>query len=543
MRHAAVALATVAILAPAAASPQGLEIDHKAVGCIVVGKYPKMNACFTPASNVARGRVYFRPEGVTSWYYVEMKTDQPCYTGVLPKPGKKLVGKKIEYYVESQDKTFNASRTAEYDPVVVRSAQECKKQVPVAPFLNNASVAVFPSLPAGFAAGGIGTGAVLGIVGAGAAAAGTAAIVASNGNDTTTTTVAVGVTTSTTVATTTTTTTTTLAPRTNRPPFAVLTTSPDPPQGFGPLTVTFDMCKSTDPDGDPLNFFFDFGDGAKASGSCLESHTYQASFRAAGNVRALDRSYAMEGCAVDAGLLSACRDRTVVAKTPCPGAPSVALAPLPPIVFSCPAMLPVQASTTNAGAVTFCATPVDHSFCGLGSFPPFTTTPICAAGVASGSTYSATLTLSSFECYRVTADASGCGGTTTSAPGLVLAEGCGLRSTARPQAPGVLWSSDLGMEGARLQMIVNGEPPSLVEHGRTAGMSRVVDGENRIEAVLVETAGRAGTWTIELSDAESIQAGSIRVVAGEVESIGATAVTFRLKGEAGERVVFTFLRR
>ena len=35
---------------------QGLEIDHKAVGCIVVGKYPKMNACFTPASSLARSR-------------------------------------------------------------------------------------------------------------------------------------------------------------------------------------------------------------------------------------------------------------------------------------------------------------------------------------------------------------------------------------------------------------------------------------------------------------------------------------------------------
>src|SRR3982751_3105546 len=104
---------------------QGVEIDHKAVGCIVVGKYPKMNACFTPGPNLARGRVYFRPEGTTSWYYVDMKSDAPCYAGILPKPGKKLVGKKIEYYVEGQDKTFNASRTAEFDPIVVNSAQEC----------------------------------------------------------------------------------------------------------------------------------------------------------------------------------------------------------------------------------------------------------------------------------------------------------------------------------------------------------------------------------------------------------------------------------
>ena len=63
----------LATLTPTIALSQGLEIDHKAVGCIVVGKYPKMNACFTPAASLARSRVYFRPEGNPSWYYVDMK--------------------------------------------------------------------------------------------------------------------------------------------------------------------------------------------------------------------------------------------------------------------------------------------------------------------------------------------------------------------------------------------------------------------------------------------------------------------------------------
>src|SRR6185369_5800158 len=286
----------------AIAHSEAVAIDHKAVGCIVVGKYPKMDACFSPAASLARSRVYFRPEGVPSWYYVDMKTDQPCFTGTLPKPGKKLIGKKIEYYVEAQNKAFEPARTAEFDPVVVKSAQECKKNIPVAPFLNNATVAVFPSVPAGFVgASAIGTAAVVGIVGAGAAAATTAVVVASNSNDTTTTTLAVGVTptsTTTTVPAPATTTTTTL-PSTNHAPFAVLNVSPDPPSGQGPLTVTFDLCKSTDADKDGLSFFFDFGDGAKATGSCLESHTYSATLRAADNVRAQDRSYTAEGCVVD----------------------------------------------------------------------------------------------------------------------------------------------------------------------------------------------------------------------------------------------------
>ena len=102
MTRRGVALSLAVFMCTAAtARPEAVAIDHKAVGCIVVGKYPKMNACFTPAAELARSRVYFRPEGVASWYYVDMKSDQPCFTGTLPKPGKKLVGKKIEYYVEA----------------------------------------------------------------------------------------------------------------------------------------------------------------------------------------------------------------------------------------------------------------------------------------------------------------------------------------------------------------------------------------------------------------------------------------------------------
>src|SRR5215831_16678554 len=178
IRRVLAAVAALGLLSGLAGA-QGLEVEHKAVGCIVVGKYPRMNACFEPKQGFARGRVYFRPEGVPTWYYVEMKSDTPCFAGILPKPGKKLVGQKIDYYVEGQDKSLNSGRTQEYAPIVVRTERECKKDV---------TVAVFPALPAGFVAGGIGTGAVLGIAAAGAAVAGTAVAISNNNNDNTTTT-------------------------------------------------------------------------------------------------------------------------------------------------------------------------------------------------------------------------------------------------------------------------------------------------------------------------------------------------------------------
>jgi hypothetical protein len=49
---------------------------------------------------------------------------------------------------------------------------------------------------------------------------------------------------------------------------------PEPPRGNSPLTVTFNMCASHDPDEDDLRFTFDFGDGATDSGFCRVSHTY-----------------------------------------------------------------------------------------------------------------------------------------------------------------------------------------------------------------------------------------------------------------------------
>src|SRR5262249_30505661 len=97
----------------------------------------------------------------------------------------------------------------------------------------------------------------------------------------------------------------------------------DPAVGLGPLTVIFDMCKSSDPDGDPLTFFFNFGDGSKTSGSsCIENHTYAAALRAAGDVRAQDVSYLFEGSAVDPSLASSSRSRTVTVQTPTPTPPA-----------------------------------------------------------------------------------------------------------------------------------------------------------------------------------------------------------------------------
>jgi PKD domain-containing protein len=550
-RHLATGIALLGLI-PGLAAAQGVEIDHKQVGCIVVGKYPKMNACFTPASQVARSRVYFRPEGTPSWYYVEMKSETPCYAGILPRPGKKLIGTKIDYYVEAQDRAFNPARTAEYAPVVVRSEQECKKDVPVAPFLNSATVAVFPAMPAGFVAGGIGTGAILGIAAAGAAVAGTAVAVSNNNNNGTTTTPAANTTTTAppaTSVTTTSITTTTVPSSTNHAPNAVLTTNPDPPQGNSPLTVHFDLCASKDPDGDPLKFFFDFGDGTTASGACAQDHIYTAtSLRASGGgVHAADTSFNFSGSVVDPGTLSGTRSRTVVVHPPVTTTttlpcvvPTMTLDPVGS--FGCVPSLNVPVSATTTGSTNqvnftlqftgFCYTPAVFDSTATVGGPPFSTTMTVKHGDG---------------CYVLTGFAiDACTGKQVPASNQPVqftvdsTYGCGGFRAARGT---VGWSSDLAVEGGRLQLALNGSSPAFPGRGRGYGTAHLRDGENRVEAVLIDSAGKPGLWRFDLMSSQAVVPGSIRVLSGDVVQTAADYVTFRLSGKTGERVMFVFQKK
>jgi hypothetical protein len=64
-------------------------------------------------------------------------------------------------------------------------------------------------------------------------------------------------------------------------------------------------------------------------------------------------------------------------------------------------------------------------------------------------------------------------------------------------------------------------------------------GETRIEATVVRAAGKAGKWRFDLAPG-AVRPGSLRVVAGDVALVTDSEIVFRLKGMAGERVVFAF---
>src|SRR5262249_9751815 len=54
----------------------------------------------------------------------------------------------------------------------------------------------------------------------------------------------------------------------------VASASVNPPKGSPPLTVAFSSAGSSDPDGDPITFSWDFGDGSAPSTAANPTHTY-----------------------------------------------------------------------------------------------------------------------------------------------------------------------------------------------------------------------------------------------------------------------------
>jgi hypothetical protein len=163
-------LGVIAAAMPTAVWSEAPAINHDGVGCIVVDKFPRLEARFLPAENVSRGRLRFRPSGGAHWYSVPMKQEAEAFVGVLPKPTPKL--KSLDYYVEVTATDFATGRTREYTPEVVSGLGACQADKITAGSLGSASIVLevppgAPAVPPGFSS--------LGIVSAAAAAAGAAA--------------------------------------------------------------------------------------------------------------------------------------------------------------------------------------------------------------------------------------------------------------------------------------------------------------------------------------------------------------------------------
>jgi hypothetical protein len=98
----------------------------------------------------------------------------------------------------------------------------------------------------------------------------------------------------------------------------------------------------------------------------------------------------------------------------------------------------------------------------------------------------------------------------------------------------------LGPRGTTGQLSLNGGGVGTVAAGGVEMRVQPRPGANHVEGVLTE--GRPGaTWRFDF--AEGLEPGTLAPLQGEVVQVTAESILFRLKGEVGERVSFSFRRK
>src|SRR3954468_15153690 len=102
----------VACLLAAASTAGAVDITHDPVHCVVADRFPQLTARFSPADDVARARVHFRPQGGAHWYSVPLRAEGDAFAAVLPKPRASLAT--LQYYIDVTGRDLQEARTEEY---------------------------------------------------------------------------------------------------------------------------------------------------------------------------------------------------------------------------------------------------------------------------------------------------------------------------------------------------------------------------------------------------------------------------------------------
>jgi hypothetical protein len=154
-RHGLV-LGVTALVTASAHAQTSPTIDHEAESCWLANEFPQLAAGIQPGAEVETAKVYFRSDKFADFYFVEMKMVAVAdFLAVLPKPGPET--ERVIYYVEAVDSSFSNARTAEFDPAV---SDPCKRR-PAAVIGSNPEIVVgatkagVAAIPPGFQATGI----------------------------------------------------------------------------------------------------------------------------------------------------------------------------------------------------------------------------------------------------------------------------------------------------------------------------------------------------------------------------------------------------
>jgi hypothetical protein len=543
-------------------------IQHAELDCLPNDQYPLLLANIDPGDEIRTCKAYFRSNQYPDFYYVEMEalsSEVNSFQAVLPMPAEETA--EVLYYLECVDQSFNGVRTEEYRSQVSASS-DCRRRNPAAAWFSggNPSVVVgatragMAAIPPGFKAagivgfvsaagvasgvgGGIGAGTIA-AVGAGAAAAATGAVVATGGSDDppSPATPSGEEPTSAPLA------TTPSAPpalptepaASNEPPQACFSVEPNPPTIEPGESIRLDASCSKADESDSgsdkiAKYAWDLGDGREREGRVITPvyrvagvYTVTLTVTDSGG-SALEAGHGwlqQEGPKSDTTSIEIKVEKKVDVEPPQPKQPVVAC--------------------FNAFPTSMCALQVDAS-CSTGPITSYdwvldyyddiqTKT---ATGVVVNTDWYPNCTASPSIKIRLTVH--GPGATTDVCDQFVtiyysrVAQKASQLSTSFSsflESPAIHKDSEgqIILNGSRLDAIQSGAHFRHQFYGRR--------GENVVGARTAAGVGK-GLWHFDFQGAENFVPGSLKVKLGQVVSVDAHSVTFRINGQ-GERIEFGF---
>jgi len=475
-------------------------IEHPGIECIEPGKFAVVLSGVDPVDEVQTAKVYFRSSLYPDFYYVEMTRDVDRFVGVLPQVSPETP--EVVYYLEAIDNVFEGSRSREF----LADVDDCDDDPGAAYYTGSepgiivgATTAGSSALPPGFSAIGIvGTITAVGVssgvgggVGAGVAvaaavgAAGVAgAVVATSPGESSTTTV-VAAPPSTTVATTSVPPSGSPSPSTTTAVTTSITTTTVAPGGTttvpGPSTTTVPGPSTT-------------------TTSTPTSTTSSSTSTTTTSAPPLDAS------CFTVQVLGDCKVRL--------NATCVSL-PVDRYDWVLDTQNKWNSVTVSNGPATFEHT-WDGDDCGENSEAITFSLTVYRGGSSSSATKSISVPgndLKAFSEQRLLP---------LKMAAFLELSSSGERGRAR-----------ITLDGLAVQPMVSPGQPVELRVDSAAG-------KREVATVIMGGRGEPGLLRLDLSDTLEVVSGSLRATEGNVLTQGPRAITFRLAGQAGETVRFTF---
>jgi hypothetical protein len=131
------ALGMMAALVAAPGLGDAVIITHEPAACMVVGKFPRLEARVEPLETVKSVRAYFHADGASFWSYTDMRSEAGVFRATLMKPPKGA--REVYYYFVATEASGVRSTSQEYLVEVVRDRNQCSDPKRIATSVDSAS--------------------------------------------------------------------------------------------------------------------------------------------------------------------------------------------------------------------------------------------------------------------------------------------------------------------------------------------------------------------------------------------------------------------